>query len=522
MDPVLLLRRIEKLNEIGIALSAEKDKSRLLAQILEAAKELTGADAGTLYSVTPEKMLRFEIIRNDTLKFAWARGDLNMLFPTEDIALFNDKFQPNDQMVVVYAVTHDKAVNIPDAYDAAGFDFSGTRKFDQKSGYRSQSLLTVPLKNHEGEIIAILQLINAKDPATGVIVPFSEMDQYLVESLSSQAAVALTNQALIEGLLKMFEAFVKVLADAIDEKSPVTGRHCKRVPVIAMELARAINEDRQGRFKETQLNHDELYELEIAALLHDCGKIVTPVNVVEKATKLEGIWDRIELVDMRLEALKQKERADALEAICSADPALKGKIAAIRDREKDIEELKNFLHDCNRGRELMPAEWLERLKEIAKKRDGENNPLLSSEELHKLLVAHGTLTDEERKVIENHVSMTIKMLTPIPYPKNLRHVPEIAGSHHERMDGKGYPKGLTRFQMSLRARILAIADIFEALTAPDRPYKQPMPLSKALAIMEDLKKEGHIDPDLWDLFVRSKAYLKYGKEHLSPQQVDLD
>ncbi|MBJ7449606.1 MAG: GAF domain-containing protein [Parachlamydiales bacterium] len=530
MENQALLSRIDQLNIIGRALSAEKDHTTLLEMILKAAKKLTNANAGTLYTVQPDKKLRFEFIINDQLSFFWKRSGATALFPTDDIPLYNEDMKPNDHMVVVYCVNQDKTVNIADAYSAYKFDFSGTRKFDQKTGYHCTSMLTVPMKNHDGEIIGVLQLINAQNDQK--IVPFSETDQSLVESLASQAAVAMTNQALIQGLKELFESFIKVLADAIDQKSPVTGRHCQRVPVIAMLLAQAVNQMQEGPLKEARFTLDQLYELEIAALLHDCGKVVTPVNVVEKATKLEAIYDRILDLETRIMVLKKDALLKASEAkLALLQKQLNDHTIEFQKIDADTQIIINkydqdiaFLKECNQGHESSESSWKDRIKEISSypwQVNGQNVPFLSEDEVTNLLIEKGTLTAEERKIIQNHVVMTKRMLDQIPYPKNLKDVPEIASCHHERIDGKGYPAGLTRFQMSLRARILAIADIFEALTAPDRPYKKPMPLSKALAIMETLKKEGHLDPDLFDVFINQKVYLTYARKNLVQDQIDV-
>lgn len=530
---------LEKVLNIGVALSAERDHDRLLEMILENAKELTNADGGTLYTLKDGK-LHFEIVRTESLKLKWGgttkQADVNATFP--DIVLYNEENKPNDHMVVVYAVLNNVTVNIEDAYSTENFDFTGTRAFDLKTGYRSKSFLTVPLKNHEEEIIGVLQLLNAQNAETGEVIAFSESDQRLVESFASQAAIAMTNENLILELRKLFESLIHVLADAIDEKSPITGRHCKRVPIIADLLAKAVSETNEGVYRSTTFSAAELYELNIAALLHDCGKVVTPVHVVEKSKKLETIIDRIDLLDSRLEIL----RRDAL------IKALEGKLNLLLEKQPDlahqyeaefsqIDEMKNlevlnikkdrdFLHSCNKGMESMSSDSQSKLREMALKpwEDSDQNvqSLLSEDELKNLLILKGTLTEEERKIIQYHVVMTMRMLKEIPYPKYLRDVPEIAGKHHERMDGKGYPLGITGDQMSTRARILAIADIFEALTAPDRPYKECMPLSVALNILEKMKNEGHIDPDLYDIFVRQKVYLKYAKEHLKPEQIDIE
>lgn len=505
-----LSKTLKKLTEIGTALSAERDKQKLLQKILEGAKELTFADGGTLYTVTPEKKLRFEIVRTDSLGISWERTSGEKTeFP--DISLFTEDGKPNDKTVVASAVNHDKTINIADVYEEKGFDFSGTKKFDQGTGYRSRSFLTVPLKNHEGDIIGVLQLLNAR-----TCEAFTKEDQELVESLASQAAVAMTTQKLIEELRFMFESLTRVIAEAIDEKSPITGKHCKRVPIIAQMLAEAVNEVKEGPLTEVKFTKEDLYELDIAALLHDCGKVTTPVHVVEKGKKLETIIDRIVLVNTRFEIIRRDMKIKQL-----AGEISEKEYADIITLLKKEEE---FVHGANLGKEFMSPEDLEEIKKIASRTwmdwNGEIRPLLTEDEVKNLSIVKGTLTDEERQIIQNHVVMTIRMLEKIPYPKYLRAVPEIAGSHHERIDGKGYPLGLKGEMMSERAKILAIADIFEALTAPDRPYKDVMTLGRAIKILTSMRDEGHIDRDLWDVFLNKKVYLRYANIYLLPEQLD--
>lgn len=532
---------LQEVLNVGVALSAESDHTRLLEMILESAKDLTHADGGTLYTMTKEKKLHFEIVRNDSLNLRW--GGENALGTSQhiafhDIPLYDSQGIPNNKMIAVYAVLNNCTVNIPDAYQTDHFDFSGTREFDKRSGYHSQSFLTVPLKNHEEETIGVLQLLNARDKKTGKLKSFSKEDQLMVESFASQAAIAMSNESLITELRVLFESLINMLADAIDEKSPITGRHCRRVPIIADLLAKAVNAEDDGPFKDASFNSNELYELNIAALLHDCGKVVTPVHVVEKSKKLETIIDRIQLLDARLEILRRdvmiKSLQEKIRILTEGElgPIAKHQqaFAAIEEKEKQqLDELMNsgeLLHRSNRGMEEMPLDWQEKIKALSRL-TWENSqqiaqPFLNEDEIKNLLIPRGTLTDEERKVIQNHVVMTMRMLKGIPYPKYLREVPEIAGKHHERIDGKGYPLGLTGDQMSVRARILAIADVFEALTAPDRPYKDCMPLSVALRILGKMKEEGHIDPDLFDVFLKQKVYLTYAKKYLQPDQIDVE
>src|SRR3954454_1940685 len=305
-----LAQRLDQLNAIGASLSAERDINRLLEAILTAAKTITRADGGTLYRVTDDKTLRFEIVRTSSLKY-YLGGTTGNPVPFYPIQLYKDG-KPNNSMVAAYVALTGKTTNIADAYTADGFDFTGTRAFDNKTGYRSKSFLTVPMLNHDKEIIGVLQLINATDAATGEALPFSASDQRLAESLASQAAIALTNRMLINQLEQLFESFINLMNSAIDEKSPYTGGHCQRVPVLTMLLAEPVNDTREGPLRDFTMSEKDRYELKIAGLLHDCGKVTTPVHVVDKATKLETIFDRVHLIDTRFEVLKRDVEIEVL------------------------------------------------------------------------------------------------------------------------------------------------------------------------------------------------------------------
>ena len=522
-----LLQRLEELNRVGVSLSKEKDINRLLENILMAAKNIVNADGGTLYQMVDDRNLKFEIILTDSLNIAMG-GTTGEKIPFFPIALYDDAGKPNNSMVAAYAVLHDQTINIADAYTEQGFDFTGTKNFDKTTGYRSKSFLTVPMKNHENEIIGVLQLINAKDRENGEIIAFSATDEQLAESLASQAAIALTNRLLIIQLEKLFESFIGLINTAIDEKSPYTSRHCERVPVLTMMIAEAVNNTKIGPLKDFNMNGKDLYELEIAGLLHDCGKVTTPVHVVDKATKLETIYDRINLVDTRFEVLKRDAEIKLLRATLQAGKnrdAIAKLETEYRSRIKQLNEDRELLRKINIGGEFAKEELLQRVREIAAYTwngiDGERVKFLSDDEVENLSIARGTLNEKEREIINNHVVVTIKMLEALPWPKHLRKVPEFAGGHHERVDGKGYPRGLKRDNMSVQARIMAIADIFEALTAKDRPYKVGKTLTESLNILGRLKVDGHIDPDLFDVFLRGKVYLKYARQFLDPAQIDM-
>jgi HD-GYP domain-containing protein (c-di-GMP phosphodiesterase class II) len=523
-----LFRRLEELNSIGVSLSKERDITRLLEKILLAAKSITNADGGTLYRINDEGNCQFEILRNDTLNVAMG-GTTGVPIPFYPIHLIGRDGKPNTSMVVAYSVLHDRTVNIADAYAAEGFDFSGTKNFDKKTGYRSKSFLTVPMKNHENEIIGVLQLINAKDPVTRQTIPFSAADQGLAESLASQAAIALTNRQLINQLEELFESFINLINTAIDDKSPYTGGHCQRVPVLTMMIAESANQTRHGPFGSFSMSDKELYELKLAGMLHDCGKVTTPVHVVDKATKLQTIFDRIALVDTRFEVLKRDAEIAALrEKLARSGPGSEADHHAIDQRLRErialLDSDRDFLRTTNIGGEFLSPSSLERVRRIAAERwvneDGDDAPFLSDDEVYNLSITRGTLTKEDREIINNHVAMTYKMLNALPWPKHLRNVPEYAASHHERLDGRGYHRGLTGEQMAMQARIIAIADIFEALTAKDRPYKPGKTLTESLHILGRMAMEAHVDPALFDLFIREKLYLRYAEQFLDPIQID--
>ena len=517
---------LKELTDIGVALSAEKDHGRLLEMILIKAMEVTNADGGSLYTHTDDKRLKFEIMLTKSLG-VHKGGTSEEAVEFYPISLYDQDGKPNDHMVAAWAAISGETVNIEDAYTSEQFDFSGTRKFDEKTGYLSMSFLTVPMTNHENELIGVLQLINAQNEETGDVIPFSSFDQQVVESLSSQAAVTITNRSLIDAQKQLFDALIQLIANAIDEKSPYTAGHCRRVPLLTIMLADAACLMERGPLKDFQMTDVEKYELEVAAWLHDCGKITTPEYVVDKGTKLETIYDRIHLVQARFEILRRDAEIEAIRRLASESPGGDSALdndAVYQQRLKWIESGREFIARCNIGGETMSEEDIARIEEIATAHwstaSGEEVPLLSDEETQNLKIGRGTLSVREREIINNHVSVTIKMLESLPYPKHLRRVPEYAGGHHEKIDGTGYPNRLKGEEMSLQARMVAIADVFEALTASDRPYKKAMPLSQSLSILGQMKVDGHIDADLFDIFINDQIYLKYAEQHLDKKQID--
>lgn len=519
-----LLDRIDRLNEIGIALSAEGDTPKLLELIMMGAKSLTNADGGSIYFLQGGE-LSFEIISNDSLNIQMGGSSgSEIIFPPIPLVVDGKE---NHSNVVTHCVLSGETINIADAYNEDGFDFTGTRNFDRNTGYRTQSILTFPLRDHEQETIGVLQLINARELDSGKVIAFSAIEQRLAESLASQAAVALSQRRLIAEMKILFESFIRMIASAIDEKSPYTGGHCRRIPVLTMMLAEATHQATQGPLEGFRISDKDRYELETAAWLHDCGKVATPEHVMDKATKLETIHDRVHELETRFEVLKRDTEIEFLRASFRAD-GLQREIDALRTEYRQCcqqyEDDFAFLCKVNIGSEFMSNDDIARVQEIAKLKwfdaNGEARPLLTDDEVMNLSIQRGTLNSSERKVINSHIDVTIKMLESLPFPKHLQNVPEFAGGHHEKMDGSGYPRGLKREDMSVQARIMAIADIFEALTARDRPYKKGKKLSECLRIMGSMKKAGHIDPDIFDIFIRDRVYMGYAVEFLDPEQID--
>jgi len=575
--------KLEMLVDMAIAMSAELDINKLSEMILENAKQLTHADGGSLYLANEQRdKLDFMIVLNDSLGFkqGGTSGNPVTMMPVE---LYESDGNENHHNVVTHIFHSEKTENIADAYEVGEYDFSGTREFDKRNNYRSISFLTVPLKPRGGgEILGALQLINAVDPETGDVIPFSESYQGFVEALSSAAAVAVQNWKLMERQKQLFDDLVKFVASAIDAKSQYTAKHCARVPAIARLLAGEAEKVNTGPlagfgFK----NADEQREFEVSAWLHDCGKVTTPEYVVDKATKLETIYNRIHEIRTRFEVLLRDARIERYETLLSGGEVEKAD-RKLAEKERQLQDDFAFIAECNVGSEFMEDENIERLKRIASAKwlryfddriglswverrrysalgkENEVVPLPAEEyvladkpvhilprenwteeryrkygfkfdvpehlynrgEVYNLSVRNGTLTAEERFKIDEHVAQTIVMLEHIPFPENLKRVPEYAGRHHEALDGTGVPRRLSGSDIAIPARILAIADIFEALTSTDRPYKKNKTLSEAIEILYELKERNRIDPDLFNLLLTSGAYRVYALAFLEPEQID--
>ena len=563
----LVLKKLARLVENGLLLARERDRSKLLHHILFGSRDIAHCAACTLFLKTD----------HDTLRFALRTHDDQL--PSFEVPLYHpDNGEPMDGFVSSYVALRNEVVVIDDVYRETRFDLSGTRDFSEQTGFRTVSMLTVPLSPRSDEVIGVLQLINAIDPVSGEVIPFPQELVRFVEALAAQSAVALENHNLLAAQEELMDSMIRMLAGAIDAKSAYTGNHCKRVPELAVMLAEAAGKVDQGSLAGFAFkSDDEWREFRVGAWLHDCGKITTPEHVIDKATKLETISNRIHEVRTRFEVLLRDARIAELEAVAAGVQEAQARAAFARQRQQLLDDFA-FIAECNVGGEFMTPDQRERLAVIGRQTwlrhfddrlgisANEQTRRLRSEgpatlpatetlladkpwhivprldkrtqdpkygfqikvpehlynlgELHNLAVERGTLNEEERFKVNEHIIQTIIMLESMPFPKNLRRVPEYAGEHHETLLGGGYPRKKSPEQLSIPSRIMAIADIFEALTASDRPYKPIKTLSESVAILAALRDKGHIDADLFDLFLTSGVYRRFAEQFLKPEQTD--
>ncbi len=514
--------RLTRIVDLARRLAADHNVPRVVESILLAACESAAADGGSIYLVDADgKAARFSIVINRSLGLH-AGGTSGVAPDLPPVPLADADGAPNTGSVIAHCVHERRTLCVDDVYAADPALFRAARAFDALHGYRTHSLLAVPLLQHDGNVLGVLQVVNSGAAADGARA-FGGDEREFIEALAAQAALALEKQQLIGRLEMLFEQLCTLINDAIDEKSPYTGGHCRRVPELTMMLAEAAHRTTTGALAQFVMTERDRGELRLAGLLHDCGKITTPVHVVDKATKLQTIFDRIELVDARFAILERDARIAMLERIAAGEPAA-GARAACAAEIASLSADRAFLHQANIGGERMADGDVARVRQIAERRfrdvSGVERPLLDAEEADILCIRYGTLSPAERSVINRHIDATIRMLEALPWPPHLVNVPEYAGGHHERMDGRGYPRGLTREQMSWPARMMGVADVFEALTAGDRPYKSAKTLSESLGILARMAAEGHVDPDLFAVFVRERVYADYAERFLAPAQID--
>ena len=513
----------EKLMLLNISktLATEKNFEVLVSIILDEVCRVVCADGGSIYIVEDSK------VEGEPKKLRFKRSAL--LLDSDEFSLPIDT-----NSIAGYVALTGQPLLIKNVYNLpADLPFSFNPAIDRKHNYHTKSMLVLPMINQLGEIMGVLQLINRKrnytqklsieDMRGAGVLPFSREDYQIANAIANQSAIALYNQKLIEGQRNLLESFIQLIDGAIDSKSEYTGGHCHRVPILTEMLAKAICDAKEGPFADFDLNEDEWYELRIAAGLHDCGKIVTPVHVMDKATKLETIFDRVVLINLRLELLRRDAKEQHLQRMQKRGMDSKESEALLIKRLHEIEDMQKFIEKVNIGGEFLSQEDIQKIEEIGQeqyRQNGNYHPLLSESEIYNLSVNRGTLTKEERLTINGHMVETVKMLEALPFPINLQRVAEYACGHHEKMDGTGYPRGIFGGDMSIPARIMAVADVFEALTARDRPYKKGKSLSETMQIMTKMKASNHFDPDIFDIFISSGTYKKYAEKYLPPGLID--
>ncbi len=512
-----LIQQINRLAEIGRALSGEHDLNTLLEKICDEVRKFTYADACTLY-IAKENQLHIRIFQNHTMgiRMGGKTGE-EIDMPPVDLVESN---------VSAYVALKGVSVNIPDVYDTDLFDFTGPKKFDQDTGYHSTSMLVCPMRNHENDIIGVLQLVNSRNPGTGEIIPFSPDYVSLTESLASQAAVSITNARLINDIEHLFESFAEVIATAIDEKSPITGGHIRRVANLTMVMAEELHESNNPPFRDIHFTPEKFHELRVASWMHDIGKITTPVEIIEKSKKLETIFDRVQFVDLRMQFIIQNVQLEAVQTQLklTRDGEPPEKIKKLEDTTvktvQELKEIREFILKCNEPSEFLEDEYIERLQEIAKKtyqdEQGNDQTLLTPDELKNLSIRKGCINEQERQIMKNHAQITLDMLAKIPFTKKLKNIPNFAGAHHECISGLGYPLGLQGEEIPFEGKLMAVTDIAEALTAKDRPYKKAMPLEQVYTILRKMVDRNELDRDLVEFFINEKVYETYQVKYETP------
>ena len=546
-------RNLSTILELNDLIQNTENYSDIVEKIMDTAANLCDADSYFFYNVNDDKFLTLSYSVSKSLHILRKGSDNLAYAPT----IFLPESKRKEQKTIAEDCFFSKEIiNLNNIYANDKYDNSFFMEFDEDNDYSTVSILSFPITTRKKDIVGIAQFINPRDESGRTLIFTPETQSYTI-SVCRLIGILLENKNLSEAYGQLLESFIEVLARAIDAKSPYTGAHCQRVPVIARLLATAAVQTDRGPLKNFEMSADDWYALHIASWLHDCGKVTTPEYIVDKATKLETIYNRIHEIRNRFEILRRDAHIEYLKKRLKNTDTQERLQAEFIHKVKQLEKDYDFIAQCNIGdKKLSPEDiaelerisrltfmryfsrmkglsWAERdsIKEVEKNDNPGYETLLQNREdhifggynrgeLYNLEVPQGTINKEEREKINEHIVVTIDMLKALPFPKELSKVVEYAGAHHERIDGKGYPNGLTGAQMSIPAKIMAIADIFEALTANDRPYKEPKKLSEVLKIMQGMKNSGHIDPDLYKVFISEQVYLDYAEQYISPKQID--
>jgi HD-GYP domain-containing protein (c-di-GMP phosphodiesterase class II)/ribonuclease BN (tRNA processing enzyme) len=501
----------KRIMDINLELASELDKDKLLDMILTLTRELTHSDAGTLYIKSKDKRyLDFKVVQNKSLNIYM--GGTKDQITWNPLPLYLENGEENKSMIAVISTLENKIINVPDVYLENTYNFEGTKNFDSSTGYRSNSMLVIPLINHENDVIGVLQLINKIHD--GEIVPYDENDERIIKALSAQAAMALTNSQLILNLEEFLDAYVSTIASAIDAKSKHTLKHIKNISKLAPMIASAIDKD-ETIYKDVRYSSNNLKEITFAAKMHDIGKISIPEAIIDKSTKLQLVIDGIELIQERCEIFKRDYEIAFLKNEITEKEYFE-KLEILNDDMKFIEKV-------NIGSEFMKKDDLDRIVQISKYKyikKGKEESFITEHEKYNLCIEKGTLTKEEKDIMNSHAKLSYEMLAELPFPKKYENVLHIAVNHHEKLNGKGYPRGLSADELVLEDRIMILADIFEALTANDRPYKNAKKLSEVFKILNTMATNQEIDEELVNFFRNSDVVEKYSKEELLPEQLD--
>jgi len=487
----------KKLIEIGIGLVAIKDWNLLLKKIVQEAISITNADGGTLY-LSKGSYLEHEIMQNKSLGIDKGANDEVIQFAPLSICMSN---------IAAYSALKQEVINIENVYDSDLFDFSGPREFDHDTGYRTKSMLVFPLINRRSTVVGVLQLVNALDEHDNV-VPFDERIEHVVLSIASQAAIAIENMQYMQEVRNLFESFVKVIAKAIDERTPYNSQHSENLSVHIQSFARYLTSCDKGPYKDKSFSEEDLYELKTAAWLHDIGKIVVPIETLDKSSRLADkftpLMSRYDLIIAKLHWHYYKDKAKKEPSITASEEANFHKNLAY------VEATRTFITLVNDSSTYVDKAITEQLNNVYQhKIEGIDEPFLTDDELEHLSIVRGTLTAKERKEIEGHVTSGARILSKMQFPDYLQHIYEWINHHHEYLDGSGYPNKLTEEHIPLESRMMTILDIYDALVERNRPYKKAIPKAKALEIIRNMAAENKLDTDLVNAFIDSRIWDSY-------------
>jgi HD-GYP domain-containing protein (c-di-GMP phosphodiesterase class II) len=513
---------IKKLTHIGEALSSENHIDRIFDLILDECLDYTHADGATIYTVSENKQnLDFKVVYNHSLGLHLGGTFSPLAWPS--IPLFDKDGSPRMKNMATYVYHTKKSQCFDDVYNQNVVDSSGTQQYDALHKYRSKSMLAIPLKNHEDEVLGVIQLLNAQTKR-GVVTSFTAEHIAMMNSMASQAAIALSNKKLIQDLEKLLHEFIQAIASALDRKSKYTGGHITRVATLTELLAKKINMATEGYFGSYHFTPDELEEISISGWMHDIGKIITPEYIMDKSSKLETIGDRIELVRLRFDSIILAIRLEIEQLLKkTSTKKVKEEIENLTRIMNEVTDDFLFVEKRNKTEDFLQDADRERINRIAAFEiilEGKTYRLINEDEKNNLLIVKGTLSDDEIQKMQDHVRVTWAMLTNLSFPKKFSHVPIYASSHHEKLNGKGYPFALSGDKIPLQGRMIALADIFEALTAADRPYKKAKTLSEAIKILAFMAKGEEIDNDLLDFLLDSNLYREYGEMFLPKESLD--